>query len=263
MNLLRHALPLALSALCLPACIIELDGDLAETIEGHIDASCIGGDARSESFTIEEPIHAVVVDGGVGNVTVRSHAEPGVRGEADLFADGGRAEPILRVEDGVLHVGVDCSGRGCCGADFSLVIPTAADLEVGLGVGDVDVADISGLVTIDVGTGDIELDALGGRLGLNTGTGSIEGKDLRGSEVVADIGTGDIMLRYDDDAPLEMVRVDLGVGAVELSVPGGGYALDLDRGVGDMDVSGIDDRDDSGRRIHVDVGTGDIEIRGL
>lgn len=263
MNFLRHALPLALSTLCVPACIIELDGDLAETIEAHIDASCVGGDARSEQFTIEEPIHAVVVDGGVGDITVRSHAEPGVRGEAELFADSGDAEPLLRVEDGVLHVSIDCSGRGCCGADLSLAIPADASLEIGHGVGDVDVADLTGLVAIDVGTGDIELDNLGGTLGLNTGTGSIEGHDLRGSEVVADVGTGDITLRYEDDAPLSVVHIDLGVGAVELSVPGGGYALNLDRGVGDVDVSGVEDRGDSGRRIDVDVGTGDIDIRGL
>jgi len=246
-----------LTALVPAGCIVELDA-----LEQYVSSSCRHGETHHHERSIDGPIHAVVVDGDVGEVVVRGHAEPGVRFEAELHADRGEARPVLDVREGVLHVSVDCSGRGCCGGDIGLSIPTAARLEVGLGVGDVEVSDLTGAVVLDVGTGDIELRDLAGELRSSTGTGRIEGEGLRAPKVKADMGTGDVELAWAGDAAPPSITVDVGTGNVALDVPTGAYVLKLDHGWGDIEVQGLDDRSDAEPRLEVDVGTGDIDIQG-
>jgi hypothetical protein len=250
-----RALPLVLAALVFPACVIELD-DL-----DHL-GGCRGGDPRSERYTVDGPITMVIVEGGVGDVRVRAHAEEGMVVEAALLGGRDQPEPRIHVEDGVAHVSVTC-GSGCCAADLSLAIPTAARLEVELGVGDVAVTSLAGAVEVDVGTGDITLDQLAGGLGLHTGTGEIQGHGLLGADAWAEVGTGEVTLAYDSAAPLQAVSVEVGVGSVDLRVPGGSYDLRLSAGVGDVSVADLQDQGEAGRRIDVDVGTGDIDVRGL
>ncbi|MCA9708938.1 MAG: hypothetical protein KDK70_24040 [Myxococcales bacterium] len=249
-----------LTSLCLPACIIDLDGDLGSTIEGHLQPACVGVDAHSEQVTVDEPIHAVVVDNGVGDVTVRTHDEPGARVEADLFGDD-PSEPWLRVEDGVLRVDASC--KGCCGADLVLTVPATAALTVELGVGDLDVVGLQGAADLRVSTGDMTLGQLGGPLVLHVDTGEIEGEALEGAEATAHVGTGDVSLAYGPQAALESVTVDVGVGEVDLRVPAGSYDLHLDSGVGDVDVAGLQHGGGAQPRIQVDVGTGDIDVHGI
>lgn len=257
---LLSVLPLLLGALSLPACVIELDGDIRDHLGGH----CQGNAPHVERFTIDEPITAIVVDGGVGNVTVHAHAQEDVVIEASLFGERGDAEPRLDVRDGVLHVDVECDGIGCCGADLDLAVPTAVTLEVDLGVGDVVVAGLAGAVDVDVGTGDIEVVELAAGLGLHTGTGTIEGRGLRSTSAWLDVGTGDVSLSYDPAAELDALAVDVGVGAVTLRIPEGSYDLRLETGVGDASISaGLGDQAGASGRIEVDVGTGDIHVEAL
>lgn len=253
-----RALPL-LSSLALPGCVIDLGGDLGDTIESRLEGACIGVDVRTQSVTIDEPIHAVVVENGVGDITVRTHDASGAQVDAELFGDD-LGDGWMRVEAGVLYVGTSCDG--CCGGDLTLAVPAQAELTVDLSVGDVEIRDLRGKADVHVGTGDIELDQVGGELVLDVNTGSIDGKALTGSKAAANIGTGDISLTYDPSAPLEAVTVDLGVGAVELRVPAGTYALDLDPGVGAVSVEGLEEVYGARRRIHVNVGTGDIDVEG-
>lgn len=250
-------LPLLLTALA-PACVIELDAleDLGAL------GRCHRGDPKIEHYTIDEPIRAVVVDGGVGDLHVHGHAEAGVVIDAALFGSREQPEPHLRVDDGVLYVTTQCD-TGCCEADLTLAIPSAASLEIDHGVGNVTVTELEGTVDVDLGTGDIQLDELAGALGLGTGTGRIQGHGLRGASAWADVGTGDVTLIYDPAAAPAAIGVDVGVGAVDLRVPEGAYDLQLSTGVGDVSVSNLHDDRDAGRRIAVDVGTGEIEVRGL
>lgn len=249
-----RALPLVLATLVLPACVIELD-DLDH------GRRCRAGDLRSERYTIDEPITAVVVEGGVGDVRVRAHAEEGVVVDAAVIGDRGEPAPRLHVADGVLHVSTTCDS-GCCETDLSLSIPASARLEVELGVGDVTVTGLVGAVAVDVGTGGIVLDQLAGGLDLHTGTGEIQGHGLLGPDAWVEVGTGEVLLDYDATAPLAAVSVEVGVGEVDLRVPAGAYDLRLATGVGETSVENLLDQTDAGRRIDVDVGVGNIELRG-
>jgi Putative adhesin len=245
----------ALATLAPAACVIDLD-DLP-----HLGA-CRGDEQRSERHTIDEPITAVIVDAGVGDVRVQAHAQEGA--VVDIAQRGDRDPPNARihVDDGVMHVSTHCDS-GCCVAELSLTIPTAATLEVELGVGSVAVTGLTGAVDLDVGTGDITLDRLAGPLGLHVGTGDIEGHDLSGADAWAESGTGDVSLAYDPAAPLEAVVIEVGVGDVDLRVPEGAYDLRLATGVGDVSAAGLGDQDGADRRIDVAVGTGDIAAHGL
>lgn len=244
-------LPL-LVAFLLPACVIDLDGDL-------LDGACLDANPRTETVTIDEPIHAVVIDNGTGDVTVRPHDDPGARVDAKFYGDGPDGS-WLRVEDGVLHVVVDC--KGCCGADLALTVPAAAELDIELGTGDVEVSDRSGSVDVDLGTGDIELERVGGALVLSVGTGDIEGEELAGPAASAELGTGDISLDFEPQAPLETVAIEIGTGSVELQVPDGAYDLDLQTGTGEVSTDDLRHEAGADRRIAVSVGTGTIDVRG-
>ena len=255
---LAQTLPL-LTALCLPACVIDLSGDLGETIEDHLEAVCVGVDVRSEHVTIDEPIRAVVIDSGVGDIAVRPHDQPGAEIDAEIFGDDLDGS-WLRVDDGVLHVNVDCSG--CCGGDLELRVPSAADLAVDLRTGDVEVTGLSGTVDIDLDTGDMELEALGGPLDLHLNTGAIEARGLTSAEADAQAGTGDVSLAYDATASVEAIGVRVGTGAVDLRVPPGTYGLDLQTGIGEVDVDDLQHHAEADPQISVEVGTGAIDVRG-
>lgn len=249
-----RALPLLLASLAPAACVVDLgDLDHLGVCGGHRD------DLRSEQFTFDEPVTAVIVDGGTADVRVRAHEGAGAVVDASWSDDH---RPQMRVDDGVLHVSPTC-GSGCCYAELSLAIPTAATLEVDLGTGDVAVADLSGAVDLDVGTGDLSLDRLAGALGLHTGTGSIEGHGLLAADAWVDVGTGDVSLTWDGAASLAAVTIDVGTGSVDLRVPEGAYDLRLSAGVGDVSVAELQDREDASGRIDVDVGTGDVDVRGF
>ncbi|MEX1367565.1 MAG: hypothetical protein AB1Z98_30835 [Nannocystaceae bacterium] len=250
--------------LLLPGCFIQLDGELGGEIREHLKGACWGDDMiASEHVTIEEAVTAVVVDGGVGDIEVRTHAAPGAVVHADVFGDDDDGPTArVRMEGSVLHVDVDCGDSDCCAADLELTIPATATLEVGLGVGDVSVSDVAGTTQIDLEVGDIGLHAVAGDLQLDTGTGSIDGEDLRGAAARVDVGTGDVDLKWSASATLDSIAVDVGVGSVDLEVPAGSYDLRLDAGVGDVDTDGLRADGAAPGSILVDVGTGDISIDG-
>lgn len=249
--------------LLVPGCFIQLDGELSGEIREHLKGACWGDDMiASEHVTIEETVTAVVIDGGVGDIEVRTHAAPGAVVHADVFGDDDDPTPRIRMEGSVLHVDVDCGDSSCCAADLELTIPATATLEVGLGVGDVSVSGVGGTTQIDLEVGDIGLNAVAGDLQLDTGTGSIDGEDLRGAAARVDVGTGDVDLQWSAMASVDSIAVDVGVGSVDLGVPAGSYDLRLDTGVGDVDTDGLRGDGAAPSSISVDVGTGDISIDG-
>lgn len=249
------------TSLLLSGCFIELDGELGGSIRGTIDAACwADGRPRSERTEISETITEVIVDGGVGDIRVQTHAEAGAVVDAEVFGD--RSEPLVRLEGSVLHVGVDCGGADCCAGDLDLTIPVEASLVLDLGVGDVSVDGLAGPARIDVGTGDVEMHGLANTFEASVSTGSIEGRGLASTHAFADVGTGDVDLGWQPSAVLEDVHVDIGLGSAELEVPAGEYALHLDVGLGDIDTDGLRGSAGASGSISVDVGTGDIDIVG-
>lgn len=240
-------------------CVIELDGDLRD----HIGRGCFGqASGTHERIVVDEPFSTVVVDGGVGDIRIHTQRDAGAVVNADLYGDDGGPKARVHVSGGVLHVEVECGSLDCCGADLDIAVPAEVDVEVGLGVGDLDVLGIAGLVTLDVGVGDIGLEHVSGGLDVHAGTGDIDGRGLRSADAWIEAGTGDVSLEWAADADPNAIAVELGVGAVELAVPHGSYDLRLEAGVGDIDVDDLRDEGGASKRISVEVGTGDIEISG-
>ncbi len=138
------------------------------------------------------------------------------------FGGLGSGEVGHRVRDGVLFVDYHCGGAELCGGDIELTVPPRTPVEIALGAGDVHV------------------------------------EDLR-AEVVALVGAGAIELEF--PAAPDLVQVVAAAGSIEIGLPAGAYALELDA-VGAISVDpGIVDDADSPHVIVAEAGAGSIDLR--
>jgi hypothetical protein len=226
------------------------------------------------------PLTAVRATYGTGDLqaSVRAGSDE-LDVDAVLRWRGDEPEATLDVTDeGVAVLGNTCGDKArTCATDLDLVGP-GLPLTVDLGTGDVVVDGGWAPLDVKVGTGDVDVRIGGGALKLDTGTGALTGAhvvattaDLRvgsggldlsfdaADEVAADVGTGDVTLRF-AEAPSD-VAVFAGTGDVVLSLPAGAYALDLTTGTGDVSVAGVTDDASAPVRVKVSVGTGDVTVR--
>jgi hypothetical protein len=178
---------------------------------------------------------AVRVEIDAGNVVVESggqevHVARALRGAATRTI-------TQRVEDGILRIEARCRTLLPCGADLALTVPAGLAVDVRTGEGDVRVVGIDADLSIEVGDGDVR------------------GEALLGETVRVRAGWGDARLAF--AARPRDVAVGVGVGDVELTVPEGGYHLDLD-GLGKPDVRV--GRDADGPRLHVRTASGRTSV---
>ena len=113
-------------------------------------------------------------------------------------------------------------------------------------------------VTVENGSGDTTVSGALADLDVTSGSGDIEGSRLVTSSVTGRAGSGDIDL--DLAASAGAVNLRSGSGDVSVRVPqGSSYAVSTERGSGDETVS-IATNPASADRLHVETGSGDIEI---
>ncbi len=198
----------------------------------------------SESWEIEEAFDRVVLDAGVGNVSVLGEAREGA--EVDAMRSWRRRAPTVEVwvEGNALWVEALCEGQTShCQVDLDLVLPEGVEVEMSLGVGDVTLSDLGGEVTGEIGVGNVEATA------------------LAGPEVTLEVGTGSIDLAH--QGPFDRIDTTTGVGGIDLEVPAGAYDLDLATGVGSVDTEGVTDEGSADSVIRARTGTGSITVTGV
>lgn len=178
---------------------------------------------------------AVRIEVDAGDVTVEAGGTS-VQVGRTLRGAAGRTV-TQRVENGILRIEARCESLLPCGADIALTVPAGLPVDVRTGEGNVRVAGLAGDLSIEVGDGDIRAE------------------DLRGATVRVQAGWGDARLSF--AATPSEVSIGVGVGDVVLSVPAGGYDLDV-ASLGAPDVSVAQDA--AGPRLHVRTASGTATV---
>ncbi len=190
------------------------------------------------------------------------------------------------------RVTVTGSGRGLeAYADMTISIPAGKTVSVFLGVGEVDVTNVNGNLTVDVASapvtargtrgtlsidtgsgavevtnaeGDVSVDTgsgsvdvsgvTGGSLLVDTGSGRVTGEDIQVDELNIDTGSGRIEL---DNVASPNVRLDTGSGSVRLDLTTDVELLDIDTGSGRVTVA---IPDNLGAELNIESGSGGIDF---
>lgn len=164
--------------------------------------------------TISQPVRAVHIDNGAGQITVR-RGDPGggivVRRDIDYHTDQ-PPTPGQTVADGTLNLTSNCD----CGIAYDVTVPESV------------------AVTIVDNAGEVTLDGLAGPIDVTDSAGRVQGQDLRAPRVKVDASAGSIDLAF-AAAPTD-VSAHSNSGAVTVSVPGGPYAVDATADAGNRSV---------------------------
>ena len=177
------------------------------------------------------------LDEGVGRVSSLRVVYPG---DEVKYGEGDSNDEVRVRDDGTFYRGnggrkvkIRSSGSGLdAHADLDVRVPSGSRVLVYLAVGQVEVTNVDGDLTVDVGSADIRASGTRGSLVLDTGSGDIELDGARG-DVVLDTGSGDVEVNGVSDGEL---LVDTGSGDVtggDISVT----ALNVDTGSGDVELS--------------------------
>lgn len=188
---------------------------------------------------------ALDLTGTSGDVRVTSGAKPGtieVTRHMTWGMGAGQPRADEQVSGQTLSIDSRCNGgiMSMCSIDYEVMVPDGAP------------------VTIGLGSGDVQLDGTLGAINVQTGSGSIDASALKATNTVLRTGSGDLDLSF-ATAPSQ-VDLRTGSGDVTMSVPkGDDYAVDVATGSGDRTV-GIDTSQSSPRTIHVQTGSGDVDL---
>jgi len=175
--------------------------------------------ADRQSYQITERIDALVVDARAAAVTLEAGDGP-VTVDEIYHAGSDRPTTSHRVDGSTLHL----TETGCrdnsvrCDVEFRVHLPAAATADITSQAGAVQVAGLTGNLTV------------------TTQAGAVQGSGLGGDQVRVSTKAGATTLAF-TRAP-STVSASTEVGAVEVRVPSGtSYAVDVQSTVGPSDVS--------------------------
>lgn len=134
----------------------------------------------------------------------------------------------------------------------------AGDVRIDNGSGDIEVSGVGGAVTSKLGSGNIVLNGVKGAVTIGNGSGDVTGKGLEG-DVIADAKSGNVTVGL---AAARSVRAESGSGDVTVTVPKGGYKLDLESGSGDKKIEVTNDPS-SAHQLYLRTGSGDLAVRAI
>lgn len=159
-----------------------------------------------------------------------------------------------------LELSHTCQSWHDCGVDWRVTVPAHLAAHLDTGAGDIRVTGLTGSLRATTGAGDIDLADLTGPVDIDTGAGDITGQRLQVAKFHGETGFGDLTLELSNRP--RSVWWSSGHGDVDLTIPGGAYALDLETGLGDIDLAGVrrDAAADATLRLH--TGLGDIAVAG-
>ena len=193
-----------------------------------------------ESFSVRSG-GTLRLDLGSENMTVRTvsgtRARVIVEGRGrDAVSEFERRRFSARADGADLIVRTDpprrawSQGRRDAHFQVTVEVPRRYSADLDLGSGNVEVASLTGDLTVDVGSGNVDVaDVDGDRVSLDTGSGNVRARSLRGA-----------------------VRIDTGSGSVQVDRVEG--SLWVDTGSGRVAVGSVDGP------VEVDTGSGSVEV---
>lgn len=162
-----------------------------------------------------------------------------------------------------LELSSSCPGvsfGGVTASDVTLRVPEGTTVTVDAEVGDVTTRGAVGDVAVAAGYADVDVRGADADVSVRAEAGDVELIGVRGSADV-DLGTGDVRV-VAVSAPTR-VRVKVGVGDADVSVPADGrYDVSASTGLGDAAIT-VDDEPGATGRVAVSVGVGDVTVRPL
>ena len=214
-------------------------------------------DVVEQSFAVgDAPM--LTVDNFAGDVSVHAGEGSAIRVVATKRAarekDLERIEVRMNERDGAVEVVTDPpSGWKNVSVDLEITVPAGASVDLHTGAGDLIVRDLQGAVRADNGAGDVDIRGTSGAVDAHTGAGSIDYRGRPQGECRFDTGAGTIKLRLPDDVNIK-VDLDTGVGDIDVELP-------VEGEVSNRKVEGIIGSGDEGE-VRAHTGAGSIELVG-
>jgi hypothetical protein len=178
----------------------------------------------------------------------------------DIVAKGHPA-PVVAAGESVLTVTVPESGLKRLGPEVSVSIPRNAAATVELGVGDLEVEGLGGLLEARVGVGNILMSRVSAQASVRTGTGNVRASwragDVLPEQCRLSTGIGDVEVGLPREAEVR-ITAETGLGSIRGLGPGasgtsrsksagaGDRSLALAAGIGDIRISRGEDGDHYG-----------------
>ncbi len=213
----------------------------------------------NDSFEFEGSISQVNVDIDSANIIVEATELTTVQVDMDITYWGHEPDYDVRMDGSILRIDMDCH-FGCDGR-LLIRVPSSVSADLDTGSGDIRVRGIDGDVTVSVGSGDISMADVAGYLALESESGDIRGSDLISGRCIADTGSGDISLTFDETP--ERVDLETGSGDVNLRVPTGNYDISISTGSADKHIEQLINDQISSNEIRVETGSGDVSVKGI
>lgn len=208
----------------------------------------------------------VTVRTGDGDVTVQPGSGRGVTVDSHLSWTTLRAAgATVTVQGDSLQVAGECPTGdlpfgigGTCRVDVVVHVPAATPVEVTTEGGDVQVADLSGGVSLSTAAGDVDVHDLSGDLSLRSDAGTVDGSGLRSPVVHARLDAGDLTLTF-AAAPTTVTAV-ADAGDVTLALARGSYQVHAQTDSGSPEVDVANDPEATST-VTARAGAGSMRIR--
>ena len=223
--MIRPLVPLSVLSLC--ACHISLNDQM--TVDGvRLPVH------HEEVLTLESwPATGLVIQVNKGDVLVE-HAE-GPTTIAVTLHEREPGDAHASIEEGKLVA--RASDGGVCGIGRVIVRTsgTALGLEIGTGMGDVEVRGVrvEGRLKLETSMGDVDVSGAGepGSVELSSGLGDVTAAELRCARFAAETGMGDVKV---ESVGAEQAKLSSGMGDVDVKRSKGNH-IEASSGMGDVD----------------------------
>lgn len=222
-----------------------------------------GCDLQTETFNYKPtgPLGPVkiVTNLDIGNVEVRPTAASGavsILAEAQWAAK----KPSVKFSQTgtTVYVTADCAEEDiACRVDLTMTVPPQLSLDIRAEESNIAVIGLDGAAALNTAVGDIELGDMSGKLTLTAGDGRIVGDNLTSRDVTSTSDGGETSLAFVSGA--DSVNVTSGTGDVKLTVPPTSYRIDAGSAAGEVDIDALAS-DSAAKQIKVRSDKGDISI---
>ena len=198
---------------------------------------------RTENSLVSSALTGLFVRGSVGAVSITGADRSTISITAHLIYRGSAPVITRQVIRNRLDLSYTCpAGSRHCGVDFDLTVPRGVGAVVSLGVGDIRLTGLSGVISAGTSTGQIQASGMSGQqLALRAGTGMISaGFTVPPQLVHAHAGTGSVAVRVPLGTAYR-VTASTQVGAVRITVPQAATSSHVIRattGIGTVTVTG-------------------------
>jgi hypothetical protein len=180
-----------------------------------------GGWESSSSYTIASPVSTLVVNGGLGQITITGEQRSTVSVTEHLLYSVTPPSMTRSLAAGTLRLGYGCSNQRMCAASYDIRVPRTMAVQVTNQNGEIKLSSLAGPVTASSGLGAITATGLeSATAGFTSQLGEIDAAFTAApASVNASSGMGAITIRVPRTVSYCVSTQAGGLGAANVSVP--------------------------------------------